>query len=87
MTTNTTMFAIDTGELLLAWHCRRRGDAQAAAQYSAARSRLAVLIPLGLGFLFGTAAGAIGYMWVGLWCLVLVLAELVGLMVWAARRI
>jgi len=85
MTTNTTLFAIDTGELLLGWHGRRRGDAQAVAQYAAARARLAVLIPLGLGFLFGTAAGAIGYMWVGLWCLTVVLAELIGLIVWAAR--
>ena len=86
MTTNTTLFAIDTGELLLGWHGRRRGDAQAAAQYSAARSRLAVLIPLGLGFLFGTAAGAIGYMWVGLWCLVAVMVVLIGLIAWAARK-
>jgi uncharacterized iron-regulated membrane protein len=58
----------------------------AAAQYAAARTRLAVLIPLGLGFLFGTAAGAIGYMWVGLWCLVAVMAVLLGLIVWAARK-
>ena len=85
MTTNTTLFAIDTGELLLGWHGRRKGDAQAAAQFSAARSRLAVLIPLGLGFMFGTAAGAIGYVWFGLWCLTLILALLVALMVWAAR--
>ena len=86
MTTNTTLFAIDTGELLLGWHGRRRGDAEAAAQYAAARTRLAVLIPLGLGFLFGTAAGAIGYMWFGLWCLVAVMAVLLGLIVWAARK-
>jgi uncharacterized membrane protein YoaK (UPF0700 family) len=86
MTTNTTLFAIDTGELLLGWHGRRRGDAQAAAQYSAAQTRLAVLIPLGLGFLFGTASGAIGYMWVGLWCLAAVMAVLLGLIVWAGRR-
>jgi hypothetical protein len=50
-------------------------------QFSAARERLAILIPLGLGFLFGTAAGALGYMWVGLWCLALILAELIGLIV------
>ena len=45
-----------------------------------------MLIPLGLGFLFGTAAGAIGYMWFGLWCLVAVMAVLLGLIVWAARK-
>ena len=43
--------------------------------------------PQGLGFLFGTAAGALGYKWLGLWCLVLVLAELLTLMAWAARRV
>lgn len=86
MTTNTTLFAIDTGELLLGWHGRRRGDAVAAAQYDAARSRLAVLVPLGLGFLLGTAGGALGYAIAGLWSLVAVLALLVGLTVWAARR-
>ena len=86
MTTNTTLFAIDFGELLLGWYGRRKGDADAAAQFSAARERLADLIPLGLGFLFGTALGAIGYVWLGLWCLVLILAELLALIVWAARR-
>ena len=87
MTTNTTLFAIDTGELLLGWHGKRGGDAASAAQFSAARERLATLIPLGLGFLFGTAAGAIGYVWLGLWCLTLILALLLALMVWAARTV
>jgi uncharacterized membrane protein YoaK (UPF0700 family) len=86
MTTNTTLFAIDAGELLLGWHGARRGDAGAATQYDKARERLARLVPLGLGFLFGTAAGALGYLWLGLWCLVLILAELAGLIAWAARR-
>ena len=44
-----------------------------AAQFSAAHDRLSVLIPLGLGFLLGTATGALGYLWFGLWCLALVL--------------
>jgi uncharacterized membrane protein YoaK (UPF0700 family) len=86
MTTNTTLFAIDTGELLLGWHGRRRGDTEAAAQYSAARDRLSHLVPLGLGFLFGTALGALAYVWLGLWCLVLILIELLALIVWAVRH-
>jgi len=85
MTTNTTLFAIDAGELLLGWHGRRRSDAAAAAQYDAARTRLAILVPLGLGFLFGTAAGALVYALAGLWSLVAVLVLLAGLVVWAAR--
>jgi uncharacterized membrane protein YoaK (UPF0700 family) len=86
MTTNTTLFAIDTGELLLGWHGKRGGDAASAAQYSSARERLAQLIPLGLGFLFGTAAGAFGFVLFGLPCLALVLAILLGLIAWAARN-
>ena len=85
MTTNTTLFAIDAGELLLGWHGRRK-SAQAAAQFSAARERLTILVPIGLGFLIGSVAGAYGYVWFGLWCLTLILATLIGLIIWAARR-
>jgi uncharacterized membrane protein YoaK (UPF0700 family) len=86
MTTNTTLFAIDTGELLLGWRGKRCGDPASAAQFSAARERLAALIPLGLGFLIGTAAGAYSFVLFGMPCLVLVLALLLGLIVWAAAR-
>lgn len=87
MTTNTTLFAIDAGELLLGWHGRRKsGDPAAAAQYDAARGRLAGLVPIGIGFLLGTVAGAFGYVLFGLWCLLLILAVLLGLIGWAARR-
>lgn len=86
MTTNTTLFAVDTGELLLGWHGKRRGDAAAAAQYSAARERLSRLVPVGLGFIFGTAAGALAYVLYGLWCLVAILVVLAGVIAWAARR-
>lgn len=85
MTTNTTLFAIDTGELLLGWYGRRT-DPAAAAQFADARARLTVLVPLGLGFLFGTGAGAVGYMWFGLWCLIAIVSVLLGLIVWAAKR-
>jgi uncharacterized membrane protein YoaK (UPF0700 family) len=86
MTTNTTLFAIDAGELLLGWHGRRRGEPGADALYNKARERLISLVPIGLGFLFGTLAGALGFVWFGLWCLALILVELAGLIVWAARR-
>jgi uncharacterized membrane protein YoaK (UPF0700 family) len=78
MTTNTTLLAIDTGELLLGWHGRRK-NAEAAAQFSAARERLRVLVPIGIGFI-------VGYIWFGLWCLTLILVTLIGLIVWAVRR-
>ena len=85
MTTNTTLFAIDTGEFLLGWHGKRGGNAAAAAQFAAARERLSQLIPLGIGFFAGTVAGAFGYVWFGLWCLMAVLALLAALIVWAVR--
>jgi uncharacterized membrane protein YoaK (UPF0700 family) len=86
MTTNTTLFAIDTAEFLLGWHGRRNGDVAAVAQYESARERLATLVPLGLGFFFGTFTGALAFVWIGLSCLMLIVAELVGLIIWAARR-
>src|SRR5262249_33210889 len=85
MTTNTTLFAIDAGELLLGWHGKRSGDIEAAAQYAAARERLSHLIPLGIGFLLGTAVGAVAFVMFGLSCLVVVLVLMLGLIVWAAR--
>jgi len=86
MTTNTTLFAIDTGELLLGWHGKKSGDPVAATQFLAARERLASLVPIGLGFLFGTASGALATVWFGLRGLLAVVALLIGLIVWAARR-
>jgi len=38
-------------------------------------------------FISSSLQDKLGYMWFGLWCLVLVLAELLALMVWAARRL
>ena len=86
MTTNTTLFAIDAGELLLGWHGGKRGDAEAGAQFSAARERLANLIPVGTGFLAGTIVGAFGFVLFGLSSRALVLALLLGLTVWVGRR-
>ena len=65
MTTNTTLFAIDTGELLLGWHGAPRRCGGGRAICRRARRGFAVLIPLGLGFLFGTAA-AVTYVLFGL---------------------
>lgn len=86
MTTNTTLFAIDAGELLLGWHGRRSGDAAAAAKFATARARLAGLIPLGLGFVSGSVAGAIAFAVFGMPSLAAILAILLALIVWAARR-
>jgi uncharacterized membrane protein YoaK (UPF0700 family) len=87
MTTNTTQIAIDATELLLAWQARRRApaDAAVAAAYDAARSRVAGLFPLMLGFLLGTAAGTGAYVVTGLWGLLLPLGVMYGIFAWASR--
>src|SRR5258707_472205 len=69
MTTNTTQLAIDVAELAMAWRARRRSpaDATIAAEYAGVRDRLAVLGPIVLGFLAGTIAGAVAYVGLDLW--------------------
>jgi len=87
MTTNTTLFAIDTGELLLGWHGKRRGDAESAAQFAAARERLRPPDPARHRFFprpppparSATCCSACR-------CLGVVLVLILGLIVWAARR-
>jgi uncharacterized membrane protein YoaK (UPF0700 family) len=82
MTTNTTQIAIDVTELLLAWQAGRRApsDAAAAAAYVAAHARLVGLFPIMLGFLLGTVA----YVTIGVWGLLLPLAIMYGIFVWAS---
>jgi len=88
MTTNTTLFAVETTDLLLAWRTYRRapGDAAAAAAYAQVRDRFAVLWPIVLGFVTGTASGAVAYARLDLWCVLLAVAVVSGLAVWARRR-
>jgi uncharacterized membrane protein YoaK (UPF0700 family) len=88
MTTNTTLFAIDATDLAIAWRARRRapGDAAAAAAYAQASERFAVLWPIVLGFLVGTVTGAIAYARLDLWCVLLAIAVVVALAVWARAR-
>jgi uncharacterized membrane protein YoaK (UPF0700 family) len=89
MTTNTTQLAIDSTDTLLAWRALRRApdDPNAAAEWRAARRRLKHLLPLVLGFLVGTCAGAVGYQTANLPCLALPIALLLGLTGWAIRRV
>jgi hypothetical protein len=61
MTTNTTLPAINAAELMLGWIERHKTDPSETsnAGYAQARREIAALLPLGLGFLTGTALGAI----------------------------
>ncbi len=88
MTTNTTLFAVDATDLLLAWRAHRRapGDAAAAAAYALVRDRFATLWPIVLGFVAGTASGAILYARLDLWCVLLAVAVVSALAMWASAR-
>jgi uncharacterized membrane protein YoaK (UPF0700 family) len=88
MTTNTTLFAVDATDLVLAWRTHRRapGDAAAAAAYAQVRERFAVLWPIVFGFVAGTISGAVAYARLDLWCVLLAAAAVSALAVWAQRR-
>lgn len=88
MTTNTTLFAVDATDLVIAWRAHRRapGDAAAAAAYAQVRDRFALLWPIVLGFIVGTIGGAVAYAQVDLWCLLVVIAVVAALAVWARAR-
>jgi uncharacterized membrane protein YoaK (UPF0700 family) len=85
MTTNTTQLAIETTEFMLAW--RRRGsipaDTKTVGEYVEIKRRLSKLLPVMLGFLLGTLAGAVAYVRLDLWCVVLAIAIVGVLSVWA----
>jgi uncharacterized membrane protein YoaK (UPF0700 family) len=87
MTSNTTRFAIDTAELVLARWRRRRvlTNATAAAENAEIERRLRRLWPVLLSFFFGTLAGAAAYAWLNLWCVLVAIAIIGVLLVWAQR--
>ncbi|HEY1542958.1 MAG TPA: YoaK family protein [Xanthobacteraceae bacterium] len=84
MTTNTTLFAVNATEFVMAWRARRRspGDARLADEYAHVRDRFAMLWPLVLGFLAGTISGALAYGRVDMWCLLAAIAIVVALAAW-----
>src|SRR5271163_4315847 len=88
MTTNTTMLAINTAEILLGSIERWKAGIRAGsnADYIRARAEFAVLLAIELGFLGGTALGAIAYITVGLSCILLAVLPVGGL-AWYARRL
>jgi uncharacterized membrane protein YoaK (UPF0700 family) len=87
MTTNTTQIAIDATQLVWTW-LNRRGvpPAEAMRQREACRRRLRGGLPLPLGFLLGTVAGAAAFAWIGYAALAAPVAAAGALAVWAVRR-
>jgi uncharacterized membrane protein YoaK (UPF0700 family) len=87
MTTATTQIAIDATQLVWMW--LRREDAlpaEAVRQREACRRRLRGGLPLPLGFLLGTMAGAAGFAWIGVPVLVVPVAAVGVLAAWAGVR-
>jgi uncharacterized membrane protein YoaK (UPF0700 family) len=85
MTANTSQIAIDATQLVVARLCGR-GDAAATRQCEVCRRRLRNGLPLPLGFVAGTAAGAVAFAAAGFWVLAAPAAAVGSLAVWAARR-
>jgi hypothetical protein len=89
MTTNTTMLAINAAEILLGCVEHRRGGpiSDLNADYMQARREFALLLPMGLGFLAGTALGAVAYITVGLICVLLAVLPVGGMAAWYMHRL
>jgi uncharacterized membrane protein YoaK (UPF0700 family) len=89
MTTNTTLLAISVAEMLLGCIERRNAGPHGSlnAAYAQAHRDFAVLFPVGLGFLGGTAVGAIAYVTMGLICVSLAVLPVGGLAAWYMRRL
>ena len=87
MTTNATQHVIDIADRPLAGRLRRGapGDAKAAGEYAEIKQRLARLSPVMLYSLLGTLAGAVAYVRLDLWCLMLAIPIIGALLVCAAR--
>jgi uncharacterized membrane protein YoaK (UPF0700 family) len=85
MTTNTTQFAIDTTELVLAWSSKHRAptDTNAEAEHTEVLKRWTRHWSMMLGFFLGTLAGAGAYVRLDLWCVLLPIAIIGTLLAWA----
>jgi uncharacterized membrane protein YoaK (UPF0700 family) len=75
MTTNTSQFAIETADFVLAWRRRRTStDPESASEYANTKKRMATLFKVLISFLCGTLAGAAAYTKFDLWCILLAIA-------------
>jgi uncharacterized membrane protein YoaK (UPF0700 family) len=89
MTTNTTMLAINVAKMLLGCIERRKTDpiGDLNAYYTQARREFAALLPIELGFLGGTALGAVAYVTVGLLGILLAVLPVGSMAAWYMRRL
>jgi hypothetical protein len=89
MTTNTTMLAINSAEILLGCIEHRKGGpiGDLNSDYTHARREFASLLPMGLVFLAGTAFGAVAYIAAGLLCILLAVLPVGCMAAWYMRRL
>jgi uncharacterized membrane protein YoaK (UPF0700 family) len=89
MTTNTTILAINSAEILLGCIKHHKGGpiGDLNADYTQARRKFALLLSMGVGFLAGTALGAVAYIAVGLLCVLLAVLPVGGMAAWYMRRL
>jgi uncharacterized membrane protein YoaK (UPF0700 family) len=89
MTTNSTLFAIDATELVMAARARRLApdDAALATAHAEARERFHTLWPIVLGFLAGTISGALAFAWLDRSSILAAVALAGGLAAWAGRGV
>jgi len=88
MTGNMTQVGIETAALLFAWrrYAKNRGDHTRAIEFAAVRARLSIVLTIAIGFLLGTAAGAVCYAQAGLAGAPVAVVIVGALTAWAAWR-
>ena len=88
MTGNMTQIGIETAALLFAWrrYAGNRGDRASALEFAAVRARLMVVLSIAIGFLLGTAVGAVCYARAGLAGAPLAVVIVGALTLWAVWR-
>ncbi len=88
MTTNTTLVSIELAQWMIASRRLRRHPADGAALElkRQAKARFAGLWPVLAGFLLGAICGAVGFQLAHFWFLLLAVAILGGLLIWAFRH-
>lgn len=88
MTGNMTQLAIEMTALLFAWchHVRDPDNLRHAHEFTAARSRITVVLAIAIGFILGTACGAVSYAKAGLAGAPLAVVIVAALTGWALTR-
>jgi uncharacterized membrane protein YoaK (UPF0700 family) len=88
MTGNMTQLGIAVTDLILAQrrYARSRHDAAAMREYHDVRDHLLVVLWIAVGFLFGAAAGAVAFAFIGVRGALVAVAIVVALALWALVR-